>query len=262
MVVKKTKLIFALTGTLFLSVFAPAAMAQEVKSDAISSSYNLSLTSDYRYRGISQTRLQPALQGGADLNQDISGLYSGTWLSTISWIKDTPSAGSTPLEWDVSAGKKGSLTVDISYDIGVLAYLYLNNHLDKAGMKNGNTLEAYGQLAYGSTTLKYSHALTPLFGIVASRSSSYLELSSNLEIMADFHLNLHAGYQKVTGINANLASYADYKIGVTKTFKELHEWQVSLAAVSTNAKKAFYTSPVRAQQLGKSSLILTVTRTF
>ena len=45
---------------------AIAAMAPVVQAQESSLSYNVGVVSDYRYRGISQTRLQPALQGGID----------------------------------------------------------------------------------------------------------------------------------------------------------------------------------------------------
>ena len=54
-------------------------------------SFNVGAVSDYRYRGISQSRLQPALQGGVDY-ADKSGFYVGAWGSTIKFIKDSGAA--------------------------------------------------------------------------------------------------------------------------------------------------------------------------
>ena len=48
--------------------------------------YNVGLVTDYRYRGISQTREKFALQGGLDFTA--GGLYLGLWSSQIKWIKD------------------------------------------------------------------------------------------------------------------------------------------------------------------------------
>ena len=61
-----------------------AAPAAEAKPDN-EVSFNAAVVSDYRYRGVSQTRLKPALQGGADYTNNPTGLYAGTWLSTIKW---------------------------------------------------------------------------------------------------------------------------------------------------------------------------------
>jgi hypothetical protein len=49
-------------------------------------------------------RLDPALQGGADYTHNPTGLYAGTWLSTIKWTKDA--GGSGDVEWDIYFGKK------------------------------------------------------------------------------------------------------------------------------------------------------------
>lgn len=57
---------------------------------------NLTLASEYLYRGIAQTRGRPALQGGFDYAH-ASGLYAGLWGSNISWINDgTPGASASP----------------------------------------------------------------------------------------------------------------------------------------------------------------------
>ena len=224
-------------------------------------SWNIGVASEYRYRGISQTRLDPALQGGADYVHNPDGLYAGTWLSTIKWIKDTPGAGSTPAEWDIYAGKKGQLSADISYDAGVLAYIYLNNKLDQAGLKDANTLEFYGQLSAGPAYLKYSHAVTNLFGIVDSKNSGYLDAGLNFDLGADYTLNMHAGYQKVRGANSQAATYSDFRLGVTKEWKE-HGVTVSLAVIGTNADKVFYASPASGQFMGKSKLVMTAVKSF
>src|SRR4051812_17806657 len=67
-----------------LALTGAAAWADEPAS---SLSYNIGVVSDYRYRGISQSGRDPALQGGIDYT-DKSGFYVGTWASTIKWIKD------------------------------------------------------------------------------------------------------------------------------------------------------------------------------
>jgi uncharacterized protein (TIGR02001 family) len=67
-------------------------------------SFNASVVSDYRYRGISQIGLKPALQGGADYVSP-SGFYVGAWGSTIKWIKDNGVMGS--VELDLYGGYRG-----------------------------------------------------------------------------------------------------------------------------------------------------------
>src|SRR5688572_31429054 len=66
-------------------------------------SFNVGAVTDYRYRGISQSRLDPALQGGADFAHK-SGFYVGTWASTIKWVEDA--GGDANAEVDVYGGYK------------------------------------------------------------------------------------------------------------------------------------------------------------
>jgi len=215
-------------------------------------SFNAALTSDYRYRGISQTRLQPALQGGADFASAATGWYVGAWASTINWTRDA--GGSGRVELDIYGGKRGQLTQDISYDAGVLTYVYKGRI---PGLDNPDTTEIYGQLGYGPATLKYSHSVTSLFGFVDSKNSGYLDLSANLDAGAGYTVNLHAGHQRVK--NNSAANYSDWKLGVSK---DLGFASVQLAAVGTNASKVAYASPANGKFLGKNALQLTVSRTF
>src|SRR5450830_1196679 len=119
---KKALLAVAVAST-FMTGFVHA---EDAKPDN-EVSFNVGVASDYRYRGISQTRLDPALQGGADYINNPTGFYASAWGSTISWTKD--SGGSGGVELDLSAGKRGQLGSDIGYDVGLLVYVYADNGL-------------------------------------------------------------------------------------------------------------------------------------
>jgi uncharacterized protein (TIGR02001 family) len=250
--------IFTLATCATLAALAAPLHAQEAQETRPehSVSYNAALVSDYRYRGISQTRLQPALQGGADYTHDPSGLYAGTWLSTIKWTKDA--GGDGDIEWDLYAGKRGKIGAEASYDVGVLGYVYPSNGLKHvAGFANADTAEIYGQLGYGPAYVKYSLALTNLFGFVDSRHSGYLDLGANLDLGQGLTLNLHAGRQDVRHNDA--ASYTDYKLGVTKDFGVA---SLGVAFVGTNAGEAAYASPANGKFLGKKALVVSAAKTF
>lgn len=238
-----------LIAAAMLALFAAEARADEAKPDN-ELSFNAALTSDYRYRGISQTRLRPALQGGADYVHNPSGLYAGAWASTIKWIKDA--GGSTGVELDLYAGKRGE-AAGMSYDVGVLRYQYASNDLKPSA----NTTEVYGQLGYGPVYAKYSHSVTNLFGYADSKGSGYLDIGANVDIVPGYVLNLHAGRQRVRHNAA--ASYNDYKIGVTHDFGVV---SASLAAVGTDANESTYASPANGKFLGRFGVVLTVSKTF
>jgi uncharacterized protein (TIGR02001 family) len=243
----KSQLKLAAAITLALSSLASTARADDAKPDN-EVSFNAAVTTDYRYRGISQSRLKPALQGGADYVNNPSGFYLGTWLSTIHWVKDAGGDGN--IEWDIYGGKKGEIAPGISYDVGGLYYFYPSNKLSPSA----NTFELYGQLGYGPGYIKYSHSTTNLFGFADSKNSGYLDVGANIEIGTGLMLNLHAGHQKVKHNDA--ASYTDYKVGVTKDFGFA---SVSLAAVYANTNAYFSPS---GKNLGKTGAVLSVSKTF
>ncbi|MDC6252796.1 TorF family putative porin, partial [Ralstonia solanacearum] len=68
----------------------------------------------------------------------------------------------------------------------------------------------------------------------------------------------HVGYQDVKHQNPR-ASYADWKIGVTKDFGS--GWTASLAYIDTNASRLAYTNS-HGNYMGKATALLSVTKTF
>jgi len=229
--------------------FAGNAFGDEAKPDN-DVSFNASIVSDYRYRGISQSRLEPALQGGADYVNNPTGLYAGTWLSTIKWIDDA--GGSGDVEWDIYAGKRGVITKEVSYDVGVLSYVYPSNGLHPGA----DTTEIYGQLGYGPVYAKYSYAVTNLFGIADSKGSGYIDIGGNFDVSNGYTINAHVGHQTVA--NSSSFSYTDWKLGVTKDFGVVTG---ALAVIGTNTSS--YVGPAPdLQDKGKTSLVLSVSKTF
>jgi uncharacterized protein (TIGR02001 family) len=230
------------------------AHAEEAKPDN-EVSFNIGAASEYRYRGISQSRLDPALQGGADYTHNPSGFYLGTWLSTIKWTKDA--GGSGDVEWDIYGGKKGEIVKDVSYDVGVLSYVYPSNGLGNVpGFANANTTEIYGQLGAGPAYIKYSHSVTNLFGFIDSKNSGYLDIGANFDLGEGYSLGLHAGHQKIK--NNSAFDYTDWKVGVTKEFFGV---SFNLSALGTNADKGLYVTPA-GKFTGKNTLVLTAVKTF
>jgi uncharacterized protein (TIGR02001 family) len=218
--------------------------------------YNVALTSDYRFRGISQSRTEPALQGGVDYTNSPTGLYAGTWLSTIKIIKDTPTTsgngfGDGNIEWDIYGGKRGEIVKDVSYDIGGLGYIYPSNKLDT----NANTFELYGQVGYGPAYVKYSHTLTDAFGFADSKNSGYVDVGVNYDVYQGYTLNLHAGHQKFK--NNSASNYSDYKIGVTKDFGIAI---VALAVIKADTDTPLWTP--NGKNIAKTGAVLTVSKTF
>jgi uncharacterized protein (TIGR02001 family) len=83
------------TLALAISALAGGALAQSAPAPAPAPATspitaNVTVTNDYRYRGISQSNFKPAIQGGFDYAHE-SGFYIGNWNSSISWISDANS---------------------------------------------------------------------------------------------------------------------------------------------------------------------------
>jgi uncharacterized protein (TIGR02001 family) len=232
---------------------APAA-APAAAPEASPLSFNVALTSDYRYRGISQTRLKPAISGGVDYALP-GGFYIGAWASSIKWIKDA--GGDASVEIDLYGGYKGEIAKDFTYDVGVLTYVYPRNHLPVST----NTTEIYGALTYGPATLKYSHSVTNLFGFDNSKNSGYLDLSATFEVGPAVQLIPHVGYQRVAH-NGDF-SYTDYSFTVGKDFSGFFlSAAVVGAQTKTIAGTKAYASPNNGKDLGKAGLVVAVKKTF
>jgi uncharacterized protein (TIGR02001 family) len=234
---RTTTMVFVLLG------LGGGAWAQAKAEPDYTLSYNVGAVTDYRYRGISQTRLKPALQGGADFAHK-SGLYLGTWASTIKWIKDA--GGDAPVELDLYGGYKGSAGA-VGYDVGVLRYQYPGHSL----ATSPNTTEVYGAATFGAATLKYSHSVTNLFGFSDSKNSYYVEAAATFDLGNGFSLVPHAGYQKVK--NNDDFSYSDFSLTVAKDFG--NGFTASVAAVGTDASHQHYVAPA-GRFLGRSALVL------
>ena len=213
-------------------------------------SFNAGVVTDYRYRGISQSRLKPAVQGGLDYAHK-SGFYLGAWGSTIKWIEDL-GATDGKVELDLYGGYKGELTKGLAYDVGVLRYEYVNNTLNP----NANTTEVYGALTAGVFTAKYSHSLTNLFGNINSKGSKYLDLSANFDLGDGWTLTPHVGRQLVN--NSPTYHYTDYSLTVAKDLGK--GLTASLMAVDTNAQVTPYTWGPK--YVGKSGVVAGIKYSF
>ena len=234
---------------------------------------NLTLTNDYRYRGISQSNFRPAIQGGFDYAHS-SGFYIGNWNSSISWISDSASAAgnsaSAPIEMDFYGGYKYEWSKGFTADVGILQYYYPTTNLSAFAI-NPNTTEIYAaqNFTFDAVTgyLKFSWAASTLFGTANSTGSNYTDLTVNYDTgFWGLALNAHVGYQYVAGktvagniSNSSLFSYTDWKLGVTKDFGS--GFSGSMAYVGTNAKDGSYVNP-QLQNLGKGGFLISLTKTF
>lgn len=116
-----TRLKFCSLSAVALSLFGATPLWAQSVGDAESASRftlsaNAAIVSDYRFRGISLSNRNPAIQGGIDVSMD-NGLFVGSWASSVA---DT---GGSNVELDLYAGYGGS-AAGLDYTVTVLGYFY------------------------------------------------------------------------------------------------------------------------------------------
>lgn len=181
---------------------------------------NVTLASDYAFRGVSQTDEQIAIQGGFDYAHD-SGLYVGTWASNV----DSTFFGGArdpQIELDVYAGFAGEMS-GIGYDVGILRYIYPGG--DQSGF-DVDTTELYvkGSMAGVTVSLAYSDELA---FIGSTESAWYLAADYEMSLPSDFGLALHVGHNfgdaydvgptAPASVSGLPDSYTDWSVGLTKS---------------------------------------------
>lgn len=114
----------AIAATLLAGSALAAAPAFADEADAPSEftvSGNVALTTDYRFRGVSLSGGDPAIQGGVTVSH-ASGIYVGTWASSIDGGDFFGEQ-----ELDLFAGWSGEVSSGITFDAGLLLYAYPSN---------------------------------------------------------------------------------------------------------------------------------------
>jgi uncharacterized protein (TIGR02001 family) len=170
---------------------------------------NVALTSNYVWRGTSQSAQSYAIQGGFDYAHE-SGFYAGTWGSNVNF----GSAGDTDganMELDLYGGYKFTAG-GIGWDVGVLQYKYPGADSDL----EIDFLEYYVGGSYGPFSIKYFYA-GDYQGNLTDKSASYLDLAATFDLGQGFGLGLHYGLSSGDGIEDAFGdTYNDYKVSLTK----------------------------------------------
>lgn len=167
---------------------------------------NVSVVSNYIFRGASQTGGAAAVQGGLDYAAE-SGLYAGGWASTIDFGDEAS------YELDLYAGFAGEVE-GIGYDVGYILYAYPDSQT------NIDFGEVYGELSFsmfaaGLAYTVHSENQDALF----DAGDIYYYVSAGVPLADDFSLGLTAGYYDFDADGDpgfEDASYAHYAVGLAK----------------------------------------------
>lgn len=163
--------------------FAAAAQAQ----DTPQVSFNVGASSDYVFRGFSQTDSKAQVYGGADLSIGI--FYAGTWLSNVDF------GDSTDMEYDLYAGFKPTVG-PVSLDVGLVRYGY-TNQADGADLDYWEGKVA-GSVPAGQGTVGAAIYYTPEnFG--QTGKATYVELNGSIPLAEKISLSGAFGHQALEG---------------------------------------------------------------
>lgn len=172
------------------------------------------VTSDYDFRGVTQTANKAAFQLAATYGFE-SGAYVGAWGSNVKF----GSPPGTNLELDYTAGYTfGDAKEGVAWDLGAVYYSYMG------GTKPSdlNYYEVYAGLTHGWFNGKVFYS--PDFGGKATSGNTpawYLSTTGTFPLPAEFSLVAHAGYNAGDYWTTYGKNYLDWSVGVTKTISNI-----------------------------------------
>jgi len=194
----------------------------------------VTIASEYDFRGITQSALDPAFQASLDWSGK-SGLYAGLWGSNIDFGSYIPGNTYLPLpgiepdpdleesvglnvEVDAIVGYANSFTEDFGYDLGTTYYKYLgggNNNDD-----DFDFFEIYGGLNYTMFSATLSSKVWYAWDFSNSGDSAwYAELNITYPLPAELGLDLHYGYSGGDYWDSEYDSgYYDFAVGLSRSF--------------------------------------------
>ena len=277
-----------IAATVALALTAPTLVMAQAAAPASphTISGNMSIVSDYRFRGISQTFEKPAIQGGIDYSHS-SGFYVGNWNSNVNEGAGFPESN---LEMDLYGGYKTTFG-DFGLDVGAIYYAYPGSDANAArgttlvNPKNGkihNGSVSNTEIYIGGTwkflSAKYYHAVSDYFAAPDTKGTHYLDISASYDLGNGWGINGHVGSLKVknwhAGTDVTNADYTDYKLGVTK---DIAGWVFAAAYIDTNAKGScnaanpgYYCfanalpvgAGVKTKDVGDGTVVVSVTKAF
>lgn len=183
------------------ATIAPTASAEGEFSGSVA------LTSDYVYRGVTQTDGAPMVSGSLDWASDT--FYVGGWASGVDF------GDGTSTEIDIYAGYTPTVGV-FDLDLGAIYYIYP----DAPDEPEQNFLEIYAgaSTTVGMFDLGASYAYSPEF-YGESGTAGYLALSAGTALGENFGVDVSYGYSDFYDLED--ASYSDYSVGLTTSITDI-----------------------------------------
>lgn len=172
---------------------------------AVELSANIGVTSNYLFRGLTQTDDGAAVQGGLDLAHE-SGLYLGTWASNVDF-----GGGATGYEIDFWAGFAGEVE-QLSYDIGYIYYAYPARDV----LDDSDFGEVYLNLGFQYFTAGVYYVTNSQSEVRDTvKDAIYYYGNLDLPLAENFSLGLTLGHQDFRS-SSPAEDYTHWQVGLTR----------------------------------------------
>lgn len=208
-----------------------AAHAVDLSGTGLSISGSATGVSDYRFRGISNSNKNPALQLDLSVSHD-SGVYAGLWGSTIDLYDDdvtTGFKGGSDVELDYYLGWSGDIAPGLTFDANVTRYTYPG----VTGPTNYFELMSSLEFSLGPVGAKIGGAYFPNQK-ATPEAGKYLYGEISGEIPLGVTLTGHLGRQLSGFDYAGRDKYWEWSLGASRSFGPVN---VGLSYVDTDLPK-------------------------
>jgi uncharacterized protein (TIGR02001 family) len=250
---------------LLLAVGVTTANSAEIFDGSLTG--NMTINSDYKFRGISLSQNGPAIQGGIDYNHS-TGLYIGNWNSSMRGVPNMNNDdvdSNSGMQSNVYAGWRKDVYKGITVDVGTISYLY--PQATSGGSKiNYSTNEVYAGVGYGPVAVKYSQTTSNYFGLNNSSGTQYYQadVKQGLGIinsaLKDLSVVAHYGHTQVAN-NSNL-NYNDMNIGAIYSFPGKWDLAARYYTNSSMSNKFKQYNSWNGTNFYQNAFVASVTKTF
>jgi len=173
---------------------------------------NIGATSNYVWRGVSQTSDDAALSGGVDYS-DESGVYVGAWASDVKWVDG--------YEFDVYGGYSSETADGIGYDLGFIHYAYPD-------ATDSDFSELTASVTLGPVTAAVAHTIDA--DTSTAEGDNYYSLSAGTELEEGLSLGGTLGYYDYDAGT----SYTHAQLDLTKSLGDYGDVTASVSKLNND----------------------------
>lgn len=188
-----------MTSAAIIAAIAAVSAAGSASAQDATFAFNVAGTTDYRFRGVSQTDESPSLSAGADVT--VGSYYAGVWASNVDFGDDTSA------EVDLYGGYRTEAG-GFNFDLGAIAYVYVGEP-NRAAY---NYVEAKLGVsrAFGPLTAGVAAYISPdFFGV--DEVATYFEANYSYAVTDKLSISGAIGEQFLD----KTADYVTYNVGAS-----------------------------------------------